>query len=52
MGGLPFGKILEKIDGYHPEPWLLLVLMGISSFAIILVVVSCVCVKAKRNKDC
>lgn len=52
VGGSPFGKVLEMIDGYHPEPWLLLLLMGISSFAIILVVVNCVCVKAKRNKYC
>lgn len=45
----PFGKAIEVIDGCHPAPWLLLVLMGISAFAIILVVVSCVCVKAKRD---
>lgn len=48
IAGSPFGKAMEMIDGCHPEPWLLLVLMGISSFAIILVVVSSVCVKEKK----
>jgi hypothetical protein len=40
VSGSPLGKALEMIDNYHPEPWLLLVLMGISAFAIILVVVN------------
>lgn len=40
VGGSPFGKALEMIDRCHPAPWLLLVLMGISAFAIILVVVN------------
>lgn len=48
VAGSPFGKALEMIDGYHPEPWWLLVLMGISTFAIMLVVVSSVCVKEKK----
>ena len=38
---------LKMIDDFHPEPWLLLLLFGLSSIAIIVVILGCCNVEKK-----
>ena len=39
--GSPFIKAVKMINEYQPEPWLLIALFGMSTFAIMAVVLSC-----------
>lgn len=39
--GSPLIKAIKIVDDFHPEPWLIIIIFGISTFAIMVVVLSC-----------